>query len=101
MRGAAAGFAVYQRHISKNHPMDTAKVFWSGRSQAVRLPKEYRLDTDQVGIRREGRRIVLEPMPKDWAWLDKLEGSFDEDFIAAANEEVPLPPDRPEIDEFF
>ena len=71
--------------------MDTAKVFWSGRSQAIRLPKEYRLDTDQVRIRREGWRIVLEPIPKDWAWLDKLGGPFDDDFVAAVNEEVPMP----------
>ncbi len=40
-----------------------AKVFWSGRSQAVRLPKSFRLDTAEVKIRREGRRIVLEPAP--------------------------------------
>lgn len=39
----------------------TAKVFWSGRSQAVRLPKEFRLSSAVVLIHREGARIVLEP----------------------------------------
>jgi len=38
-----------------------AKVFWTGRSQAVRLPKEFRFDTDTVLVRREGDAVVLEP----------------------------------------
>ncbi len=79
--------------------MDTAKIFWSGRSQAVRLPKAFRLDADRVRIRRQGRSIVLEPIPKDWAWLDNLKGTFDEDFIAAVEEDVPQQ-ERPELDFF-
>ena len=39
-----------------------AKVFWTGRSQAVRLPKEFRVDGDTVLIRRDGDAIVLEPL---------------------------------------
>jgi antitoxin VapB len=38
-----------------------AKVFWTGRSQAVRLPKEFRVDSDTVLVRREGLAIILEP----------------------------------------
>ena len=38
-----------------------AKVFWTGRSQAVRLPKEFRFDGDSVLVRREGDAIILEP----------------------------------------
>jgi len=38
----------------------TAKVFWTGRSQAVRLPKEFRFSTNEVAIHREGRRVILE-----------------------------------------
>jgi len=34
--------------------MNKAKIFWSGRSQAVRLPKEFRFETDEVSIRRHG-----------------------------------------------
>lgn len=41
-----------------------AKVFWSGRSQAVRLPREFRFDTDEVTVRREGNRLILEPATK-------------------------------------
>ena len=44
--------------------MTTAKIFWSGHSQAVRLPKAFRFppETSQVAIRREGERIILEPI---------------------------------------
>ena len=38
-----------------------AKVFWSGRSQAVRLPKEFRFEGDAVRIRREDGKVILEP----------------------------------------
>ena len=38
-----------------------AKVFWTGRSQAVRLPKEFRFQTDTVLVHRQGRAVVLEP----------------------------------------
>jgi antitoxin VapB len=41
--------------------MDTAKVFMSGRSQAVRLPKEYRFDTAEVYIRRTAEGVLLVP----------------------------------------
>jgi antitoxin VapB len=37
-----------------------AKIFWTGRSQAVRLPKAYRFDASEVRITREGDRIILE-----------------------------------------
>ncbi len=66
--------------------MDVAKVFWSGRSQAVRLPKGFRFDTDEVRIRRHGAAVILEPAPKDWAWLDAVIAAPDEDFAAAALE---------------
>ena len=40
----------------------TAKLFQNGRSQAVRLPKEFRMPGDEVRIRREGDAIILEPL---------------------------------------
>jgi antitoxin VapB len=39
-----------------------ARVFWTGRSQAVCLPKEFRVESDTVLVRREGAAIVLEPV---------------------------------------
>lgn len=44
---------------------DTAKLFKHGRSQAVRLPKEFRLPGTQVWVRRMGRGVLLEPMERD------------------------------------
>ena len=45
----------------------TAKLFRNGRSQAVRLPKEFRFDGDEVSIRREGERVILEPVERrEW-----------------------------------
>lgn len=44
----------------------TAKVFMSNRSQAVRLPKEFQFDTQEVYIRREGDNVILSPRPAEW-----------------------------------
>ena len=60
----------------------TAKLFWSGRSQAVRLPKEFRMEGEEVRIRRQGASIVLEPVATDWTWLDAIEGKLSKDFLA-------------------
>ena len=80
--------------------METAKVFWSGRSQAVRLPRAFRVDGREVRIRRRGRAIVLEPVPDSWEWLDALVGPLDDDFVTAAREQ-PGPSERPEMDKVF
>ena len=49
----------------------TAKVFMNNRSQAVRLPKEFQFDTDEVFIRKEGEEVILSPRPTGWAsYLD-------------------------------
>ena len=79
--------------------MDTAKVFWSGRSQAVRLPKEFRFDTDEVRIRRHGAAVILEAVAHDWSWLDALIGRLDADAAAAALER-PAEQARPALDFF-
>lgn len=39
----------------------TASLFWTGRSQAVRLPKEFRFEGDVVLVRRDGKAVILEP----------------------------------------
>jgi len=46
--------------------MKTAKIFQNGKSQAVRLPKEYRFKGKEVFIRREGSRIILSEKPDSW-----------------------------------
>ena len=45
--------------------MATAKLFWSGRSQAVRLPKDFRIEGSEVRIRRRGTAVILEPIAHD------------------------------------
>lgn len=58
--------------------MTTAKLFKSGRSQAVRLPKEFRFEGKEVRIRREGARVILEPvrvnMKKVFEEMDRIGG---------------------------
>jgi len=51
--------------------MDTAKLFSSGRSQAVRLPKQYRFEGDSVLIKRVGRAVVLLPRRATWDSLSE------------------------------
>lgn len=78
-----------------------AKVFMTGRSQAVRLPKEFRFKTEEVRIRAEGSKVILEPIEDDWEWLNELHklGPLDDDAVQAAEEDMP-PQDRPELDVF-
>ena len=61
----------------------TTRVFSIGRSQAVRLPKEFRFGSDEVLIRKEGNAVILEPLPEDWSWLDAIVRPIDEDFLEA------------------
>jgi antitoxin VapB len=49
---------------TKAKPTD-AKLFWNGRSQAVRLPKEFRFEGDRVRVTRMGAGILLEPVPEE------------------------------------
>ena len=52
-----------------------ARLFWSGGSQAVRLPKAMRLPGNEVVVRRRGKAIILEPLPQadDWTgFWDRL-----------------------------
>ena len=44
--------------------MSIAKIFKNGQSQAIRLPKEFRFDTDEVFVSRDGDKIILFPKPK-------------------------------------
>ena len=48
-----------------NRPQ-TAKLFKNGRSQAVRLPAEYRFEGEEVFITREGDKVILSAKPASW-----------------------------------
>ena len=101
-RSEGAAWACYIRlvYLTGRCVMETAKVFWSGRSQAVRLPRAFRVEGREVRIRRRGRAIVLEPVPDSWEWLDALAGELDDDFVSAVREQ-PEPTERPELGTVF
>jgi antitoxin VapB len=63
----------------------TAKLFRYGRSQAVRLPKEFRMPGTEVRVRRIGRGVLLEPVETPFdvkAWFAKIDEYLDEPFMA-------------------
>lgn len=80
--------------------MQTARLFWSGRSQAVRLPKDFRFQGEAVRIRRHGNAVILEPVADEWSWLDAIAGKLDDDFVQAVNER-PRQQERPALDKLF
>jgi antitoxin VapB len=79
-----------------------AKLFQTGRSQAVRLPKEFRFTGNEVRIRKVGTGVVLEPIEKNWDWLSELRksGPLDEDAGEAAEQEV-AQQERPGLGRLF
>lgn len=62
--------------------MDTAKVFTNGHSQAIRLPKEYRVQDNEVFVKKYEDMVIL--IPKNSIWTTFLSGlnSFSDDFMA-------------------
>lgn len=67
--------------------MMTAKLFENGRSQAVRLPKEYRFNGDEVAINKVGDIVILMPKENKWsAFLNSLE-LFSDDFMNDGREQ--------------
>lgn len=56
---------------------DTAKIFTTGRSQAVRLPKAYRFDTEEVFIERKGEAVILRPKLSKDGWWSRMEKVLD------------------------
>ncbi len=71
-----------------------AKLFMNGRSQAVRLPKEFRFDGSEVRIRKVGSAVILEPVEKRgwppgfWEEFDRLP-PISEEFEEAVREPLP------------
>ncbi|MDE6662703.1 MAG: antitoxin [Lachnospiraceae bacterium] len=61
--------------------MMTAKVFENGRSQAVRLPKEYRFNDEEVAINKIGDIVILMPKENKWSGFLNSLNLFSEDFM--------------------
>lgn len=90
--------------LKRNSMSATAKIFRHGRSQAVRLPKEFRFEGSEVRVSKVGNKVILEPLARTeaemaavWAEIDALrngedlfpEGGFDD------------PPSKPDPRQFF
>jgi len=97
---------IYQHLATQMTEKTTAKIFMHGRSQAVRLPKEFRLPGKEVRVRRVGRAVLLEPIERGrdpetiraiFAEIDRLGGK---DFLPEGRpEQPPMPPPRNIFDE--
>jgi len=62
--------------------MQTAKLFLNGRSQAVRLPKEYQFTGNDVYIKKLGEAVMLFPVDKEWEVFLHGLNSFSDDYMA-------------------
>jgi antitoxin VapB len=73
----------------------TAKLFRNGRSQAVRLPREFRFDGDEVRIRRVGDGVLLEPVISDMRkWFADLDRFQAKRFMTQRDRQQPATPRR-------
>lgn len=81
-----------------------AKIFQSGNSQAVRLPKDFRFDVDEVEVSREGDAVILRPKldaSRHWSSLRAaIDRGFSPDFLANGREQ-PAEQERPDLDRVF
>lgn len=69
--------------------MMTAKVFENGRSQAVRLPKECRFNTDEVAVNRIGDIVLLMPKTNKWSSFMQAIDMFSDDFMQDGRDGIP------------
>jgi antitoxin VapB len=67
--------------------MLTSKVFTSGNSQAIRLPKEYQVKDKELFIQKIGRTIILFPKKDPWESFEKSLSEFSDDFMSNGREQ--------------
>jgi antitoxin VapB len=72
--------------INGRYTMQTAKIFINGRSQAVRLPKDFRFSGNDVFIKKIGKMVVLLPKDDPWSSLVNSLDQFTEDFMNSRNQ---------------
>ena len=79
-------------YIKRRPVTTTAKLFKNGRSQAVRLPREFRFEGDRVRVRRAGRGVLVEPMFTDVSvWFAELDRLASEPFMPEGRQQPPTP----------
>ena len=67
--------------------MTIAKVFENGRSQAVRIPKEYRFNTHEVAVNHIGDIVLLMPTTNKWSSFLQAIDMFSDDFMATGRDD--------------
>jgi antitoxin VapB len=67
--------------------MLSSKVFISGNSQAIRLPKEYQVEDKELFIKKVGSTIILFPKNKPWEAFERSLKEFSDDFMANGREQ--------------
>jgi len=75
--------------------LDSAKLFYNGRSQAVRLPRDYRFEGEEVYIKKIGNAVVLIPKNKIWEVHEAGIDYFSDDYIKSRKQ--PAQKERDEL----
>lgn len=73
-----------------------ARLFWNGRSQAVRLPKQFRFVGDRVRVSRAGSGVLLEPVPAQTkesvqAWFARIDALRGDPIFPEGRQQNPAP----------
>ena len=76
--------------------MMTAKIFENGGSQAVRLPKEYRFDANEVSVNKIGNIVLLSPKLDKWESVLQAIDMFSDDYMADGRADL-RPQEREEL----
>lgn len=66
------------------------KLFMSGNSQAVRIPREFQMQGDEVEIQRRGNTLIIRPKRETWQPLTDSLAMFTEDFMAGGRVQPPV-----------
>jgi len=69
--------------------MKTAKIFKSGNSQAVRLPKEFQFSGEEVYIKKAGHGVILIPMDEPWEMFEQSLSEFTGDYMEGKRTQPP------------
>lgn len=67
--------------------MQKAKLFMNGQSQAVRLPKEFRMPGKEVQIRRQGKGVLIEPIEESFDAMFRSLDEFSDDFMSTGRKQ--------------
>jgi len=70
--------------------MQSTKVFTSGNSQAIRLPKEYQVKEKELYIKKIGSTIILLPKKNPWEAFERSLSEFTDDFMADGRNQPPV-----------